>query len=128
VTFFKSLIKPSWIPPDWAFPLAWFSLWALQAFALARLSQSNHPSKRLAVGLMIAQFVTSIMWQAVIFGPGRLLFSAWWLTAVLVLVLAATIACLRVDRLAGLAVAPTCVWVSVATALAWSLHRLNPGA
>jgi len=30
VSFFESLNKPSWIPPDWAFPTAWFTLWALQ--------------------------------------------------------------------------------------------------
>jgi tryptophan-rich sensory protein len=44
---------------------------------------------------------------------------------VLVVVIATTIACLRTDRLAALLFVPTIVWVSVATALAWSLHRLN---
>ncbi len=126
--FYSSLVKPSWVPPDWAFPAVWFTLWALQAAALARLLAGSSSARRVAVGALAAQFVVAILWQAVVFGPGRLLLAAWWLVAVLTLVVVATILCFRADKLAGLLVAPTIVWVSIATALGWSLYRLNPGA
>jgi len=129
VTFFESLAKPGWIPPDWAFPVTWFTLWALQLGALAVLATEPAGSaRRIAFGLLAAQFVTAVAWQAVIFGPGRLNFAAWWLVAVLVLVVAATVAAARVDRLAGLLIAPTIVWMTVATTLGFTLARLNPGA
>lgn len=127
MTFFESLTKPSWIPPDWAFPTAWFTLWILQAIALFVLVGSERPGRPLAVGLLAAHFVTAVAWQAVVFGEGRLSLAAWWLVGVLVLVIAATVAALRVNVLAGALIAPTIIWMSVATALGFTLLRLNPG-
>lgn len=128
MTFFDSLTKPNWIPPDWAFPAAWFTLWALQAAALVILVTNDRPGRNLAIGLLVAQFVTAVAWQAVVFGPGRLGLAAWWLLCVLALVVAATVAAWRVSGIAGVLIAPTIAWCSVATALGFSLLRLNPGA
>jgi len=128
VSFFESLTKPSWIPPDWAFPTAWFTLWTLQAIALGSLVTSERPGRGLAVGLLAAQFVTAVAWQAVVFGEGRLRLAAWWLVGVLLLVVAATISAWRVSWQAGTLIAPTIVWTSVATALGFALLDLNPGA
>ena len=127
MTFFESLAKPSWIPPDWVFPAAWFSLWMLQALAAVVLLTSDRSGKALALGLLVAQFVIAVAWQAAVFGPGRLALAAWWLVGVLVLVILAVLAAWRVERIARLLIAPTIVWVSVATALGFSLLRLNPG-
>lgn len=127
-TFFESLAKPAWIPPDWAFPVAWFTLWSLQALAAIVLAGSDRPGRSTALVLLALQFVTAVAWQAVVFGPGRLGLAAWWLVAVLVLVVVATVAAWRVAPLAGALIAPTIVWMSVATALGFVLARLNPGA
>ncbi len=127
-TFFESLAKPAWIPPDWAFPVAWFTLWSLQALAAIVLAGSDRPGRATALVLLALQFVTAVAWQAVVFGPGRLGLAAWWLVAVLVLVVVATVAAWRVAPLAGALIAPTIVWMSVATALGFVLARLNPGA
>ena len=128
MTFFESLNKPSWIPPDWAFPAAWFTLWLLQAIALMVLLASERSGRGTAIALLIAQFVVAVAWQSVVFGPGRLTLAAWWLVAVLGLVVLAAGAAWRVTPTAGLLIAPTIAWVSVATALGFSLLRLNPGA
>ena len=128
MTFFESLVKPDWIPPGWAFPAAWFTLWALQAVALVILTGSEKDGRSLALGLLAAQFFTAVAWQSVVFGPGRLALAAWWLVGVLVLVVAATVSALRVEVVAGLLIAPTIVWMTVATTLGFSLLRLNPGA
>ncbi len=128
MTFFESLNTPSWMPPDWAFPAAWFTLWALQAVAVFVLVASDNEGKQVALGLLGAHFVTAVAWQAVIFGPGRLVFGAWWLLGVLILVVAATGAAFRTEPLAGALIAPTIIWMSVATTLGFTLARLNPGA
>lgn len=127
MTFFESLVKPDWIPPDWAFPAAWFTLWTLQVFALLEMLSSERSGRSLALAALVAQFITSILWQSVVFGPGRLVLAAWWLVAVLILVVASTVTAWRVSPLAGALIAPTVLWVSVATALGFSLLRLNPG-
>lgn len=128
MSFFESLNKPSWMPPEWAFPTAWFTLWALQAVALAILLASDRPGRPLALGLLAAQLVTAIAWQSVVFAPGRLTFAAWWLLGVLILVILATIAAWRVDWRAGALIAPTICWMCVATTLGFTLNSLNPGA
>ena len=127
MSFYESLSKPSWIPPDWAFPAAWFSLWTLQAFALVVLVNSDRPGRSVALGMLTAQFVAAVLWQGAVFGPGRLTIAAWWLAGVLALVVLATITAFRVSVAAGLLIAPTIVWVTVATALGFTLERLNPG-
>jgi translocator protein len=129
MSFFESLAKPSWIPPDWVFPTAWLSLWVLQAASLVRLvGLPASPKQRGAVVLLVAQFVAAIAWQGAVFGPGRLRLAAIWLTMVLALVVLAVAATWRADRVAGLLVAPTIVWVTIATTLGWELLRLNPNA
>jgi tryptophan-rich sensory protein len=131
LSFFQSLVKPSWIPADGVFPAVWFSLWALQAFALVRLfgaPAASPTARRVAIGMLIVQFAAAVAWEAVIFGPGRLRLAAIWLTLVLVLVVLAVGAAGRVDRWAAVLIAPTVVWVSIATVLGWTLHRLNPAA
>lgn len=128
MTFFESLAKPAWIPPDWAFPAAWFTLWTLQAIALVVLVSGGREGRETAIGFLVAQFVVAVLWQSVVFGPGRLALAAWWLLGVLVVVVIAVIVAWRVDWRAGLLIAPTIVWMSVATALGFSLLRLNPGA
>lgn len=128
MTFFESLTLPSWIPPDWVFPAAWFTLWALQAVAVSILVSSENSGRALALGLLAAHFVGAVAWQSVIFAPGRLDFGAWWLFAVLVLVIAATAAAWRVSPIAAALIAPTIVWMSVATTLGFAIARLNPGA
>ena len=128
MTFFESLTTPSWIPPDWVFPAAWFTLWALQLAAVSILVSSENQGRFVALGLLATHFVGAVMWQAVIFAPGRLDFGAWWLLGVLVLVILATVAAWRVTPIAGALIAPTIVWMSVATTLGFSLASLNPGA
>jgi len=116
------------MPPDWAFPTAWFSLWTLQAIALVILANSERSGRGLALGLLAAQFLTAVAWQGVVFGPGRLGFAAWWLAGVLAFVVAATLAAWRVEWQAGALIAPTIIWMSIATTLGFTLARLNPGA
>ncbi len=127
-SFFESLVKPSWMPPDWVFPTAWFTLWTLQVIAVGLLIGSDRAGRNIALALVAAQFVTALAWQSVVFGPGRLALSAIWLVLVLLLVVAATVAAWRVSTVAGVLLAPTIVWMSVATALGFSLWRLNPSA
>lgn len=121
-------MKPGWIPPDWAFPTAWFTLWTLQAAALLIVANSDGAGRSLAIGMLAAQFVCAMAWQSVVFGEGRLALAAWWLVGVLTLVIAATIASWRVSWTAGALVAPGIVWVSVATVLGFALLWLNPNS
>ena len=127
MTFFESLQTPSWMPPDAAFPIVWFSLWVLQAIAVA-LVLSSERSNRIGLLVFGAQLLLSLAWQAVLFGPGRLAVSAWALVAVVTLVVATALRFWSSSKIAGALMLPTLAWVSFATALAFELNRLNPNA
>ena len=94
--------------------------------ALAILLGTDRNGRGLALGLLAAQFITAVLWQSAVFGPGRLALAAWWLVGVLLLVIVATLAAWQVSKLAGALIAPTVIWMSVATVLGFALLRLNP--
>lgn len=126
-TWYAGLAKPSWTPPDSAFPIAWTILYVLMAVALWRLWQLHAPSpaRRLAIGLWLAQLALNALWSPVFFGleaPGAALIvvMALWLA------IAATIwACTRIDRTAAWLLVPYLAWVSYATALNAAIVVLN---
>ena len=69
MTFYESLVRPDWTPPDWAFPAAWFTLGALQAAALAVLANADDGPKGLAIGLLGSQFAVAIACGALVASP-----------------------------------------------------------
>ncbi|TCK23729.1 TspO/MBR related protein [Ancylobacter aquaticus] len=126
-TWYAGLAKPSWTPPDSAFPIAWTILYVLMAVALWRLWQLHAPApaRRLAIGLWLAQLALNALWSPLFFGleaPGAALIvvMALWLA------IAATIwACTRIDRIAAWLLVPYLAWVSYATALNAAIVVLN---
>lgn len=126
-TWYAGLAKPSWTPPDWAFPIAWTTLYVLMAVALWRLWQLHAPSpeRRRAIGLWLVQLALNAVWSPIFFGweaPG----AALVVVAALWLAIAATIgACLRIDRIAAWLLVPYLAWVSYATSLNAAIVALN---
>ena len=126
-TWYAGLAKPSWTPPNAAFPIAWTTLYVLMAVALWRLWQLHDPSpqRRLAVGLWFVQLALNALWSPVFFGmeaPGAamVVIFALWLA-----ILATILACARIDRMAAWLLAPYLAWVSYATALNAAILALN---
>ena len=122
--WFKSLNKPAWMPPNWAFPVVWTTLYVLMAFAGARVAGLE--GSGFAMAFWALQIVLNTLWTPVFFGlrhtrAGLVIIGALWLA-----VLGATITHFQVDIWAGLAFVPYLAWVTVATALNLSILRLNP--
>ena len=122
--WYKSLDKPAWTPPDWAFPIMWTTIYLLIAFAAARvagLSGSGY-----AMAFWAAQIAFNALWTPVFFGlrrmKGALIVMAFlWLS-----VLGCVVTHLQLDLWAGMAMLPYLAWVTVAGMLNLSVVRLNP--
>lgn len=124
--FYGQLIQPSWAPPAWLFGPVWTVLYILMAVA-AWLVWRRQGFQGAALKLFVVQLLFNALWTW--------LFFVWRLGAVafieivlLWLLIAATIALFwRVQRVAALLLLPYLAWVSFATALNFTLWRLNPG-
>ncbi|MEM6939743.1 MAG: TspO/MBR family protein [Pseudomonadota bacterium] len=121
--WYDNLAKPSWTPPDWAFPVAWTSIYLLISFSGARVAGMEGSAYALAFWAMQAGFST--LWTPVFFGLRRLRGSLAVMLPLWLSVAGATYYHWQVDFWAGLAFVPYLVWVSVAAALNVAVWRLN---
>ena len=122
--WYKQLNKPTWVPSDWAFPVAWTSIYLLISFAGARVAVLE--GNGYAMAFWALQIAFNTLWTPVFFGLRHLKASIPIMACLWLAVLGATITHFQMDTWAGLAFVPYLVWVTVAAALNYSVMRLNP--
>lgn len=125
--FYAQLVQPAWAPPAWLFGPAWSVLFVLMSVA-AWLVWRDHgfPGAALALRLFGVQLVANALWSWLFFAwrQGALAFAE---VIVLWLLIAATAwQFWRLHRLAALLLVPYLAWVAFASALNFTLWRLNP--
>lgn len=122
--WYKRLAKPSWVPPNWMFPVAWTSIYLLIALGGARAA--TFEGSQYAMAFWAMQIAFNTLWTPIFFGLRRLKGSLPVMAGLWVAVAGATITHFQVDFWAGLAFVPYLAWVTVASALNLSVARLNP--
>jgi len=122
--WYKSLNKPSWVPPNWVFPVAWTSIYLLISFAGARVGGLEGSTYALAFWALQIAFNT--LWTPVFFGLRHLKASLPIMAGLWIAVFGCTITHFQLDTWAGLAFVPYLIWVTVAAALNFSVYQLNP--
>jgi translocator protein len=126
VPWYASLAKPSFNPPNFIFGPVWTLLYALMAFAFWRiLILPQQPGRRLAIGLFLAQLALNVIWSFAFFAARSPLLGLIDIIPQETLVLATLILFWRLDRIAGLCLAPLAIWVGFATLLNFAIWRLN---
>ncbi|MCF5282014.1 sensory protein TspO [Pseudomonas syringae] len=121
--WYESLEKPSFTPPDWAFPVAWTTIYLLLAWAGYRLTLI--PCSEVVLALWAAQIALNTLWTPVFFGANRLVAAMVILVLLWVVVAAMIVMALQLDIITGLILFPYLVWLSVAAALNFSILRHN---
>jgi len=126
--FYAQLVQPAWAPPGWVFGPAWTVLFTLMAFAawLAARGPAS-PGRTRALVLFVVQLALNSLWSWLFFAwhHGGLAFYEvllFWAA-----ILATLVAFWRLRALAGVLLLPYIAWVSFASALNFTLWRLNPG-
>ena len=124
--WYEGLAKPSWTPPDWAFPVVWSVLYIFIAGACWLVWREAGWS--LALGVGILQLLLNGAWSWLFFGLRRMDL-AFVDVALLWLCIAAFIMLAwPMSTIAALLFLPYLVWVSVAAALNLTVWRMNPFA
>ena len=124
--WYKSLLQPSWSPPDWAFPVGWTTIYVLTTIAgitAWRHAQGRHRER--IIQLFAFNGFLNIGWSLLFFGlrrPDWALFEtvAFWLSIVALIVVAA-----RTSTLARVLLLPYLVWVTYASAINLAVVQLN---
>ena len=125
-TWYRTLQKPVFNPPDWVFAPVWSVLYLMIAVAGWRVWRSHGMAGvRFAMTAYAVQLALNLAWSFLFFG-GRMIAVA---LAEIVLLFAAIIlnAVLfwRIDRVAGWLLAPYAAWVAFAGVLNLALWHLN---
>ncbi len=125
-TWYPRLIKPSWTPPDSIFGPVWMVLYAAMALA-AWLIYRKEGWQRAQGPLTLwgIQLILNAFWPGCFFALRNPRLGTLEIAALLIMVLATTWAFYRRDKTAGFLMLPYCVWGTYATALTFTIWRLN---
>lgn len=124
-TWYPTLHKPAFNPPNWVFAPVWTTLYLMIAVAGWRVWRSRALATRTALAAYAVQLTLNLLWSFIFFGAHligaaladiALLFAAICINAVLFR---------RIDRVAGWLLVPYAAWVAFACLLNYALWRLN---
>ena len=125
-SFYGQLVRPGWAPPASVFGPVWSVLYLLMAVAAWLVWRAaGFKAGRTALVLFIVQLAINALWSW--------LFFAWHLGAIAfaeilllwALIVATTVSFWRISVPAAVLMLPYLVWVSFASALNFSVWRLN---
>lgn len=125
--FYTQLVRPEWAPPSNLFGPVWTILYALMGIAAwLAWRAGGFRAARTALTLFLVQLAVNALWSWLFFGwhLGGLAFAD--IVLLWVLIIATLIAFWRVRPLAGMLLIPYLLWVSLASALNFSVWQLNP--
>lgn len=125
-TWYATLAKPSFNPPDQVFGPVWTILYAVMAIAgwmVWKCPDSGDRSR----GLLFfwIQLALNFAWSWIFFREHRIGLALVEIVALWAVILLTTIFFFRVRRLAGLLLLPYLGWVTFATLLNWAIFKKN---
>ncbi len=126
--WYEGLKKPGWTPANWAFPLVWSILFAMNAASGWLLWERAGAEASPELALYGASLVVNASWSAAFFGLKRmdlalLVVGALWLSILAMIVLFAPF-----SATASALLVPYLAWVSVAAFLNLRMIQLNDPA
>lgn len=124
--WFDALAKPGFMPPGWAFPVAWTILYLMIGTAFGLILETKHPLRSRAILLFVAQLLLNLAWSPVFFALHQPL-RAFAIIVLMVIVTALTALDFhRIRPLAAWLLLPYLAWLIFAAALNGAIVALNP--
>lgn len=127
-TWYASLIKPVFSPPNWLFGPVWTLLYALLGIAgyVVWIRRAKKKGAHDAMRWFFINLFFNALWSPVFFGmrnivAGYVLLSIIWITCIFMIDRFT-----KIDKISAYLVLPYFVWVSFATVLSFNIWLLNP--
>ena len=125
--FYTQLMRPEWAPPPGLFGPVWTILYTLMGIAAWLVWRvGGFRAARTALTLFLVQLAVNALWSWLFFGwqRGGLAFAD--IILLWALIVATLVSFWRIRPLASALLIPYLLWVSFASALNYSVWRLNP--
>jgi len=126
-TWYDSINKPSFTPPNWLFGPVWIALFTLMGIALYLVLEKGWKKKKVkkAVTIFGIQFFFNVLWSVLFFGLRQPFYALIEILALWVTIALTIITFYRIDKRAGWILLPYIIWVSIATLLNFYVWILN---
>lgn len=126
-TWYSTLIKPSFNPPNWLFGPVWITLFGLMgvsAFLVYDKGTSNG-SVRIALYTFCLQFALNVLWDGLFFGLHSISYALIDIIVLWISIAVCIFLFYRVSRITGLLLLPYILWVTIAALLNYFIYILN---
>lgn len=125
IAWYYDLRRPPWQPPDWVVPVVWAFIYATIAYAVRRAWRAA-PERRTGLGYaLVANLFLNFIWPLLFFTHQRLDIALWVAALLTLSVVPLMTVTERRSPGAGWWLVPYLLWTSFATALNFTLLRLN---
>lgn len=127
-TWYPTLIKPVFNPPNWIFAPVWTSLYIMMGVAgglVWNKLDGNETLVKKAFLFFIIQLALNALWSLIFFKLHNLLLASIEVVLLLLMIFETYTMFKKIDKIAGLLLIPYLAWVSFATILTISIWYLN---
>ena len=126
-TWYTTLTKPTWAPPNWVFGPVWTTLFILMGIALFLVWRQGlwRRDVKIAIIIFAVQLVLNVLWSVIFFGLQSLTGGLIEIVFLWIAILATIIAFYRISKVAGILLLPYLTWVTIASYLTYTVYLLN---
>lgn len=126
-TWYASLKKPAFTPPNWLFAPVWTTLFLLMGIALFLIWRKGIESHgvKMALIIFLIQLALNILWSVAFFGMRSPLNGLIVIVLLWIAILLTIVHFYKLSSIAGILLVPYILWVSFAGILNVSLFTLN---
>ncbi len=125
-SWYATLDKPSFNPPNWLFAPVWTTLFVLIGISFYLAWKKDFgKNKKAAIAVYSLQLLLNLFWSLLFFGLKNPLLALAELAVLWAAILANAVLFYRISTLAGLLLVPYLLWVSFAGILNYFIFALN---
>jgi benzodiazapine receptor len=126
-TWYPTLKKPSFNPPDWLFRPVWTTLYVLIGIAayLVWIKRDKIVHFPRTVAIYLIQLILNLGWSFIFFYLHEVGFALAEIILLLIFIVINAVMFYKINKWAGLIFIPYFIWVSFATILTYNIFMLN---
>lgn len=125
-TWYVTLVKPMFSPPNWVFGPVWTTLYFLMGIAAYRIGRIGTNRIKTDLVVFIVQLVLNVAWSFIFFGMHAIPAAFVEIAVLWVSIVLLVIRFERHDKVSAYLLLPYLLWVSFAMVLNYNLWLLNP--